>query len=184
MQIAQGQYVLATAKKSLPLGLIDQAASQQLELILGEAGSSLHGCVEAHQATLERRIEEVKEKMRSKAVQEIIYALVASRMLYAMLARPQEHPCHRLDSMLAISDLIIHGSSKEEDMELVDLLDDALEEFQVPRDKSSEEHPATYDEELMFLLNEALEEFVPTREGSHAAFVVSNEVMAFNDSQM
>ncbi|KAI5082400.1 hypothetical protein GOP47_0002143 [Adiantum capillus-veneris] len=75
------------------------------------------------------------------------------------------------------------GSSKEEDMELMDLLDDVLEEFRAPCDKSSEEHPATYDEELMFLLDEALEEFVPTREGSHAAFVVSNEVMAFNDSQ-
>ncbi|KAI5081061.1 hypothetical protein GOP47_0004244 [Adiantum capillus-veneris] len=36
----------------------------------------------------------------------------------------------------------------------------------------------------MFHLDEALEEFVPTREGSHAAFVVSNEVMEFNDSQM
>ncbi|KAI5055082.1 hypothetical protein GOP47_0030227 [Adiantum capillus-veneris] len=69
-------------------------------------------------------------------------------------------------------------------MELMDLLDDALEEFRVPCDKSSEEHPAIYDEELMFLLDEALEEFVPTREGSHAAFVLSNEVMAFNDSQM
>ncbi|KAI5059535.1 hypothetical protein GOP47_0025854 [Adiantum capillus-veneris] len=56
---------------------------------------------------------------------------------------------------------------REEDMELMDLLDDALEEFRVPYDKSSEEHPATYDEELMFLLDEALEEFVPTREGSH-----------------
>ncbi|KAI5054500.1 hypothetical protein GOP47_0030608, partial [Adiantum capillus-veneris] len=67
------------------------------------------------------------------------------------------------------------GSSKEEDMELMDLLDDALEEFRVPCDKSSEEHTATYDEELMFLLDEALEEFVPTREGSHASFVVSNK---------
>ncbi|MCO5602215.1 hypothetical protein L7F22_056343 [Adiantum nelumboides] len=74
---------------------------------LQPAGSSLHGCVEAHQATLERRIEEVKEKMRSKALQEIIYALAAFRMLYAMLARLQEHPCHRLDPMLAISELII-----------------------------------------------------------------------------
>ncbi|KAI5068595.1 hypothetical protein GOP47_0016940 [Adiantum capillus-veneris] len=76
------------------------------------------------------------------------------------------------------------GSSKEEDMELMDLLDDALEEFRVPCDKSSEEHPATYDEELMSLLDEALEEFVPTREGNHAAFVLSNEVMTFNESLM
>ncbi|MCO5552066.1 hypothetical protein L7F22_005576 [Adiantum nelumboides] len=76
------------------------------------------------------------------------------------------------------------GSTKEEDMELMDLLDDALRGFQIPCDKSSEEHLATYDEELMMLLDEAPQEFVPTRETSHAAFVVSNEVMAFNDSMM
>ncbi|KAI5066471.1 hypothetical protein GOP47_0019095 [Adiantum capillus-veneris] len=76
------------------------------------------------------------------------------------------------------------GSSKEEDMELMDLLDDVVEEFRASCDKSSEEHPTTYDEELMMLLDEALEEFVPNTVSSHAAFVVSNEVMAFNDSQM
>ncbi|MCO5597234.1 hypothetical protein L7F22_051310 [Adiantum nelumboides] len=56
-------------------------------------------------------------------------------------------------------------SSKEEDMELMDPLDD----------------------ELMMLLDEALEEFVPTREASHVVFMVSNEVMdimQFNDSLM
>ncbi|MCO5596322.1 hypothetical protein L7F22_050383 [Adiantum nelumboides] len=33
------------------------------------------------------------------------------------------------------------GSSKEENMKLMDMLDDALEKFRVPCDKSSEEHP-------------------------------------------
>ncbi|MCO5571410.1 hypothetical protein L7F22_025150, partial [Adiantum nelumboides] len=65
----------------------------------------------------------------------------------------------------------IDGSSKEEAMKLMDLLDDALEEFRVPCDKSSKEHPATYDRELMMLLDEALEEFVPTKEANHAAFL-------------
>ncbi|MCO5591969.1 hypothetical protein L7F22_045962, partial [Adiantum nelumboides] len=63
----------------------------------------------------------------------------------------------------------LSGSSKEEDKELLGLLDDALEEFQIPCDKSSEE-------QLMMLLDEALEEFVPTREAIHGVFVVSNEV--------
>ncbi|MCO5555020.1 hypothetical protein L7F22_008559 [Adiantum nelumboides] len=88
------------------------------------------------------------------------------------------------------------GSSKEEDMELMDLFDVTLEEFLVPCDMSSKENPTTnhliqqeheHNGGLMMLLDEALVDFVPIREASHAAFLVSKEVMDIihvNDSLM
>ncbi|MCO5610371.1 hypothetical protein L7F22_064607 [Adiantum nelumboides] len=85
------------------------------------------------------------------------------------------------------------GSSKEEDMELMHVLDDALEEFRVPCETGSKEHLATYDlilrehalnEELMMLLDGALEEFVPTKEASYAAFLVMQRSWFCYDESM
>ncbi|MCO5614410.1 hypothetical protein L7F22_068691 [Adiantum nelumboides] len=102
-------------------------------------------------------------------------------------------PMHETCDEVSCDHEKLDGSFEEEDMELMDLLDHALEGFQVPRDKRSEVHLAAYkfqqehehDEEVIMLLDEALEEFVPSREANHVVFLVSNEmidIIQVNDS--
>lgn len=89
MQSSQGRLLMAMLNDREPFEMISRVASQQLGRLAAASTPSSHtGHFNAHEGVLYRRIADIKEKERSRALQDIIYALVASSMVDAMVALP------------------------------------------------------------------------------------------------
>ncbi|MCO5587348.1 hypothetical protein L7F22_041297 [Adiantum nelumboides] len=99
-------------------------------------------------------------------------------------------------SMIATGDMLCYDDAMEKETDAISVMHAKTCAIEVERYLNGsvklpkqfvsieEQSPTVYDEELMMLLDEGLGEFVPITKASHAAFVVSNEVMTFNDSLM
>ncbi|KAH7428427.1 hypothetical protein KP509_09G001200 [Ceratopteris richardii] len=116
MQTPQGKTLLAMVDEGLPQDAIEQSASVQLDTLLpvrSLTSLSYNQDVQPSKGMLQRRIEEVKSKEKDEIVQEIIYALVASKLLSAISRTPEEDASHLHSSLcssihpLSIQDVLI-----------------------------------------------------------------------------
>eukprot|EP00250_Pteridium_aquilinum_P024732 c29521_g1_i1 orf=41-970(+) len=97
MRTPQGEALLAMANQHVPPGVISHAASQQLELLAAAAEATLSSCddvthSDGQESVLKRRIAEMREKEISKALQDIVHALVIHKLMHATMAASDQVP--------------------------------------------------------------------------------------------